>query len=75
MKKIFKSDLTTMTNEQIYMELVKTCSEMIATDSKKIEGDRKVYYISSEFLIGKLLSNNLINLKIYDQVKVELAEA
>ncbi|WOO88564.1 glycogen/starch/alpha-glucan phosphorylase [Mollicutes bacterium LVI A0078] len=75
MNKIFKNDLTTMTNEQIYMELVKTCSELIETNSKKIEGDRKVYYISSEFLIGKLLSNNLINLKIYDQVKEELSEA
>lgn len=75
MNKIFKNDLTTMTNEQIYMELVKTCSELIETNSKKIEGDRKVYYISSEFLIGKLLSNNLINLKIYDQVKAELSEA
>ncbi len=75
MNKIFKNDITKMTNEQIYMELVKTCSELIETDSKKIEGDRKVYYISSEFLIGKLLSNNLINLKIYDQVKAELSEA
>ena len=38
-------------------------------------GKKKVYYISAEFLIGKLLSNNLINLGIYDDVKVELAEA
>ncbi len=75
MGKIFKNDLTKMTKEQIYMELVQTCSELITTNSKKIEGDRKVYYISSEFLIGKLLSNNLINLKIYDQVKAELSEA
>lgn len=75
MGKIFKDDLTKMTNEQIYMQLVKNCSELIATNAKKIEGERKVYYISSEFLIGKLLSNNLINLKIYDDVKQELAEA
>ena len=38
-------------------------------------GKKKVYYISAEFLIGKLLSNNLINLGIYDDVKAELAEA
>ena len=38
-------------------------------------GKKKVYYISAEFLIGKLLSNNLINLGIYDDVKAELAQA
>ncbi len=39
------------------------------------EGKKKLYYISAEFLIGKLLSNNLINLQIYDDVKTELAVA
>jgi starch phosphorylase len=39
------------------------------------EGKKKLYYISAEFLIGKLLSNNLINLGLYEQVKQELAEA
>ena len=38
-------------------------------------GKKKVYYISAEFLIGKLLSNNLINLGLYDDVKKELAAA
>ena len=38
-------------------------------------GKRKLYYISAEFLIGKLLSNNLINLGLYDEVKKELAAA
>ncbi len=39
------------------------------------EGKKKLYYISAEFLIGKLLSNNLINLQIYDDIKAELAAA
>ena len=39
------------------------------TDKKTIEGDRKVYYFSAEFLIGKLMSNNLINLGIRKEVK------
>ena len=38
------------------------------------EGQKKVYYISAEFLIGKLLSNNLINLGVFDEVKQVLAE-
>ena len=37
------------------------------------EGRKKVYYISAEFLIGKLLSNNLINLGLYGEVRDELA--
>ena len=41
--------------------------------TEKINGEKKIYYISAEFLIGKLLSNNLINLNIYDQLKDLLA--
>ena len=37
-------------------------------------GKKKIYYVSAEFLIGKLLSNNMINLGIYDEVKELLAE-
>ncbi|MCI6172707.1 MAG: glycogen/starch/alpha-glucan phosphorylase, partial [Clostridiales bacterium] len=39
------------------------------------EGKKKLYYISAEFLIGKLLSNNLINLRLYDPIRDELAAA
>ena len=40
----------------------------------RIQGSKKVYYISAEFLIGKLLSNNLINLGIYDELEEALKE-
>ena len=43
--------------------------------ARPITGERKLYYISAEFLVGKLLSNNLINLGLYDEVKAALAEA
>lgn len=46
-----------------------------AASKPKNDSKRKVYYISAEFLIGKLLSNNLINLGIYKDVKAELAAA
>ena len=46
-----------------------------ATKAVASTGKRKLYYISAEFLIGKLLSNNLINLGLYDEVKKELATA
>ena len=43
------------------------------SDRPQIKGKKKIYYISAEFLIGKLLSNNLINLGIYDELKEGLA--
>ncbi len=55
------------TPENIYYALLAACKE--ALQEKGIhEGKKKVYYISAEFLIGKLLSNNLINLGVYDEV-------
>lgn len=53
--------------EEIYSGLLQLTKEA-ACQKGKIQGKKKVYYISAEFLIGKLLSNNLINLGIYDQV-------
>ena len=58
-------------NEEIYYNLLNLTKRAI--DQKgRIEGKKKVYYISAEFLIGKLLSNNLINLGLYDQVNEAL---
>ena len=54
-------------NEELYYSLMKL-SKKLMTVSEPIEGEKKIYYISAEFLIGKLLSNNLINLGIYDKV-------
>ena len=58
-------------NEEIYYNLLNLTKRAI--DQKgRIEGKKKVYYISAEFLIGKLLSNNLINLGLYDQINEAL---
>ena len=56
------------------MALLEATKEL-AAEKVSNDGKKKVYYISAEFLIGKLLSNNLINLGIYDEVKDELAAA
>ncbi|WP_303973528.1 glycogen/starch/alpha-glucan phosphorylase [Streptococcus merionis] len=61
-------------NEELYyalLSLTQRASDILATNNQK----KKVYYISAEFLIGKLLSNNLINLGLYAEVKDQLAEA
>lgn len=54
-------------NEEVYYGLLNLTKD-IMQQKGRIEGKKKLYYISAEFLIGKLLSNNLINLGIYDQV-------
>ena len=60
-------------NEELYFSLLEMTKGM-AEEKVSNEGKRKLYYISAEFLIGKLLSNNLINLGIYDDVKKLLAD-
>lgn len=69
---MYGSDLSNCSNEQIYLLLLDITKDLMA-NAPLIEGDRKLYYISAEFLIGKLLSNNLLNLGVYDQVRDVLA--
>ena len=62
------------TNEEIYAALLNTVKEAAEERGENTsEKERKIYYISAEFLIGKLLSNNLINLGVYDEVRELLA--
>ncbi|MFA9414709.1 glycogen/starch/alpha-glucan family phosphorylase [Streptococcus sp. E29BA] len=67
-------ELQQLSDKDIYTHLLNYVKDM-SKDLPKNDGKRKVYYISAEFLIGKLLSNNLINLGIYDSIKAELAAA
>ena len=60
--------------EEVYLALLQFTKEKSAALPQN-NGKKKVYYISAEFLIGKLLSNNLINLGLYDEVKEELEAA
>jgi len=73
-KKQYGKELAGCTNEEIYEALMLKVKDL-AEDRVENKGRKKLYYISAEFLIGKLLSNNLINLGIYDEVKEELAKA
>ena len=66
-------EISQCTNDELYYALLEMTKGM-AEEKVSNQGKRKLYYISAEFLIGKLLSNNLINLGIYEDVKKLLAD-
>lgn len=66
--------LSKCTSLELFNALLNLSSDA-AREKGYNEGKKKLYYISAEFLIGKLLSNNLINLGLYDSVREELAQA
>ncbi len=67
-KQMFDNTLKELSDEETYVVLLSVVKDLLE-DKKTIEGPRKVYYFSAEFLIGKLMSNNLINLGIRKEVK------
>lgn len=72
--KLYGRPIRQCTEAELFHTLLVLTKELIA-DKKQITGERKLYYISAEFLIGKLLSNNLINLGVYDEIDSILKES
>ncbi len=73
-KEICGKTLETCSDQEAFYALLNV-TKSLADKKGAIEGDKKVYYISAEFLIGKLLSNNLLNLGVYDMAEEVLKEA
>ena len=69
----YGKSLSACSNKELYYIILDYCKRLLAV-TKRNTGEKKIYYISAEFLIGKLLSNNLINLKIYDRMNEILAK-
>ena len=74
LQKLIGKPLVESTDQEIYLALLDLVRSKSAAQVRPVNG-RKLYYISAEFLIGKLLSNNLINLGLYDDVRDALAAA
>ncbi|MCI6236795.1 MAG: glycogen/starch/alpha-glucan phosphorylase [Lachnospiraceae bacterium] len=69
----YGKSLSACSNKELYYIILDYCKRLLAVTERNT-GEKKIYYISAEFLIGKLLSNNLINLKIYDRMNEILAK-
>jgi starch phosphorylase len=72
-QKMYGKGISQLDDKQLYYAILNMTKEMMEGKGV-IEGTKKVYYISAEFLIGKLLSNNLINLGIYEELEKVLKE-
>ena len=70
---LYGKDISDADNKELYYSILVMTKELLA-EKPVIEGKKKVYYISAEFLIGKLLSNNLINLGLYEEIDKVLKE-
>ena len=68
LKELFGKSLDTASNEEVYTALLCAAKDRMQ-GLERNEGKKKLYYISAEFLIGKLLSNNLINLGLFEETK------
>ena len=69
----YGKSLSACSNKELYYIILDYCKRLLAVTERNT-GEKKIYYISAEFLIGKLLSNNLINLKIYDRMNEILSK-
>lgn len=71
-KDLYKKDIADCTSQELYYSVLNVTKDLMG-EKEAIIGEKKVYYISAEFLIGKLLSNNLINLQVYGEMEELLA--
>lgn len=71
-KDLYKKDIADCTSQELYYSVLNVTKDLMG-EKAAITGEKKVYYISAEFLIGKLLSNNLINLQVYGEMEELLA--
>ena len=72
-ERLYRKNIGSCSGQELYYSILNVTKELMA-EKPVISGKKKVYYISAEFLIGKLLSNNLINLQIYEEMERILAQ-